>query len=90
MNEVKDHLNEMGLTLSETKTKITNISATPALFLGTNIKRAAEHSYARTSHNNYLKRNSKKIRMEAPIDRIKKKLEEAGFIQSGTPVPKTV
>ena len=90
LNEVKNCLNDMGLTLSDTKTKITNINSSNALFLGTNIKRASEYSFTRTRHNNILKRNAKNIRMEAPIDRILKKLEDAGFIRSNVPHPKTV
>lgn len=90
LNEVKNCLSDMGLTLSDTKTKITNINSSHALFLGTNIKRASEYSFTRTSHNNILKRNAKNIRMEAPISRILKKLEDAGFIKSNIPHPKTV
>lgn len=90
LNQVRNYLMEMGLTLSESKTRITNINSSCALFLGTNIKRSREYSFARTIHNNILKRNSKKIRMEAPIDRIIKKLIEANFIKDGKPVPKTV
>ena len=90
LNEVKNCLNDMGLTLSTAKTKVTNINISRALFLGTNIKRAAEYSFTRTSHKNILKRNYKKIRMEAPIERIMEKLEDAGFIKNGAPNPKTV
>jgi hypothetical protein len=90
LNEVKNCLNDMGLTLSDTKTKITNINSSRALFLGTNIKRASEYSFARTSHNGILKRNAKHIRMEAPIERIMNKLKDAGFVKSNVPHPKTV
>jgi len=80
----------MGLTLSETKTKITNLNTDKVLFLGTIIKRANEYSYSRSSHNNILKRNSKKIRMEAPIDRIVKKLHDADFMKNSKSCPKFV
>ena len=80
----------MGLTLSESKTKITNLNESQAMFLGTSIKRAREYSYARPSHNLMLRRNSKKLRLEAPITRIQKKLKDAGFIKFGKPYPKFV
>lgn len=84
------HLKDMELTLSESKTKLTNINLSSALFLGTNIKRASKYSFARTSHNNLLRRNSKKLRLEAPISRILEKLKEADFIKSGKSNPKAV
>lgn len=80
----------MGLTLSEAKTKVTNINSSSALFLGTYIKRATEHSFTRMSHNSILRRNSRKIRLEAPMSRILNKLENAGFISSGLSIPKMV
>lgn len=88
--EVKDFLTSIGLTLSEKKTKITNLNNSDALFLGTNIKRASEYSYARTSHNSILKRNSKKLRMEAPIKRILEKLKNADFMKGNVAQPKVV
>lgn len=90
LDKVRNHLSEMGLTLSDKKTKITNLNTSRALFLGTIIKRATEFSYSRTSHNQYLRRNSKKLRLEAPIDRILEKLSDADFIRSGKPSPKLV
>jgi hypothetical protein len=88
--QVKNCLTEMGLTLSESKTKITNLNNSKALFLGTIIKRAREYSYARTSHNNVLKRNSKKLRLEAPIQRILNKLHNADFMRNNESCPKMV
>ena len=80
----------MGLTLSELKTKITNLNDSRAMFLGTSIKRAREYSYSRPSHNLMLRRNSKKLRLEAPITRIQKKLKDAGFIKFGKSYPKFI
>lgn len=90
MVEIKNFLSFIGLTLSERKTKITNLNNSDALFLGTSIKRGNEHSYARTSHNNILKRNSKKLRMEAPIKRILDKLKNADFMKGNETQPKIV
>ena len=78
------------LVLSPSKTKITNINSEKATFLGTDIIRAKEYTYARTYHNNYLKRNSKKLRLLAPIKRIEKKLSEASFMREGDSHPKFV
>lgn len=88
--KVKDYLEEIGLTLSETKTKITNLNTDAALFLGTTIRRAQEYSYTRPSHNNMLRRNSRKIRMEAPIPRILNKLHNADFMRNNESCPKLV
>jgi hypothetical protein len=72
LDKVRIHLNELGFTLSENKTKITNLNTSRALFLGSYIKRATEYSFSRASHSQFLKRNSKKLRLEAPIDHILK------------------
>lgn len=80
----------MGLKLSDSKTRITNINNAEALFLGSIIKRAREYSYARTSHNSVLKRNSRKLRLEAPIQRILKKLHDADFMKKNEACPKLV
>lgn len=90
LNKVKKQLSVMGLTLSENKTKITNLNTENVLFLGTNIKRAREFSFSKPTHNNILRRNSKKIRMEAPIDRIVKKLHNADFMKNNESSPKFV
>jgi len=88
--EVRTFLESIGLKLSDTKTKITNINTDEALFLGTLVKRAREYSYSRPSHNNMLRRNSKKLRLEAPISRILKKLREADFMNGEKARPKLV
>jgi len=90
LGKVKSHLESMGLTLSEKKTKVTNLNLSSALFLGVLIKRASQHSFTRASHNSILKRNSKKLRFEAPIPRIIEKLKNADFMREGRPSPKFV
>lgn len=47
MLKVKEFLLKVGLTLSETKTKITNLNTSRALFLGTEILRAREVTFHR-------------------------------------------
>jgi len=83
-------LKDMGLELSPSKTKITNINHEKATFLGTDIIRAKEYTYTRTTHNNHLKRNSKKLRFLAPMNRIEKRLTEVGFMKEGNSYPKFV
>lgn len=87
---MKIFLESIDLKLSESKTKITDISVKYASFLGTNIKRASEHSFTRPSDTRHLKRNSRKLRLEAPMDRIFKKLREANFLKGNIPMPKFV
>lgn len=90
LEKVRIVLASMGLTLSETKTKITNINKSNVLFLGTRIKRANEYSFSRPSHNRILRRNSKKLRLEAPIPRIISKLHNADFMRNNESNPKFV
>jgi hypothetical protein len=88
--KVGNMLAGIGLELSPKKTKITNINSEKATFLGTDIIRAKEYTYARPSNNHHLKRNSRKLRFLAPIDRIEKRLKEAGFMKKGNSHPKFV
>jgi hypothetical protein len=88
--KVKEFISSIGLTLSESKTKITNLNISEALFLGTIIKRARRFSFSRPSHNHVLRINSKKLRLEAPIKRIIKKLHEADFMKNNDSCPKFV
>jgi hypothetical protein len=88
--KVKECLSLMDLTLSDTKTKITNLNSSEAVFLGTIIKRARKYSYSRPSHNLILRRNSRKLRLEAPITRIIKKLHHANFMKNNKSSPKFV
>jgi hypothetical protein len=74
---------ELKLTLSESKTSITNPRSGKALFLGTNIC-ISEHKYYTRRPKGVKARTASQIRMIAPMDRIYKKLTSAGFIQVGT------
>jgi hypothetical protein len=90
LNKVKILLESLGLNLSETKTKITNLNSSSALFLGTTIKRAQEYSFSKIGSSRFLRRNSKKVRLEAPITRILKKLHNAEFMSDNKAHPKFV
>jgi DNA-directed RNA polymerase subunit M/transcription elongation factor TFIIS len=79
-NFLKDRLK---LTLSETKTSITNPRTGSALFLGTKI-RISEHTYYSRKAHGVKTRSASQIRMLAPMDRIFKKLTTAGFMKAGS------
>ena len=87
LKEIKDFLNEkLDLKLSESKTLITNANDGKALFLGTKIFRSQHQAFSRNS--GFVRRIGREIRLEAPLDRIIKKLTEAKFIHNGIPNPR--
>jgi group II intron reverse transcriptase/maturase len=87
LSQIKSFLQEdLKLTLSDSKTLITNANDGKALFLGTHIFRSRHQVY--TQYGNIKKRAGREIRLEAPLKRIIKKLEEAGFIKNNLPVPR--
>lgn len=88
--QVKEILTGIGLTLNETKTKITNINKSKALFLGTNITRAKHRKFTRIKLKSALKRNPLRLRFEAPMKRIKSKLTDAGFLKNGKSYPRFI
>lgn len=89
LEKVKVYLSsELKLTLSLEKTVITNASYEAALFLGTRLKRASHTSHHRSR--GPIRRNSREIRLEAPKDRIQRKLHEAGFLKGGKPNPRFI
>lgn len=83
-------LEKIGLKLSYKKTKITNINEDKALFLGTLITRGRHTKYVKLKKTQGSKRNPRRLRLEAPIARIQRKLTEAGFKSEGKPHPKFV
>jgi hypothetical protein len=78
---------ELFLTLNSEKTLITNAKSDRAMFLGTSIGRAVHRTYS-LGRSGHIKRNALEIRLEAPLDRISRKLTEAGFLKNKIPVPK--
>lgn len=80
---------EMGLSLNVKKTLITHAGTNKALFLGTYIFKARART-TRTSSKGHTIRNSKEIRLEAPIKRIISKLTKANFIRNGRSWPKFI
>ena len=83
----------MGLTLSESKTKITNLNKSYAFFLGVKIFRARATTFVTnisSKGSSFIKRNSRKLRFEAPLNKILKKLEAVGFVKGKTSIPRFV
>lgn len=83
-------LKEMGLKLNEDKTRITNINEDKILFLGTHIRRAKRRTYSKVKKTSAIKRNPLRLRLEAPLERVDKKLQEAQFLREDKPHPKFV
>jgi len=81
--------NNLKLTLSENKTLITNARHGRANFLGTRIH-CGRHLSLNYSFGTFARRNNREIRLEVPLDRIHKKLNDVGFLKDRTPVPKFI
>jgi len=81
---LKDNLK---LTLNENKTIITNARQGSAYFLGTRINKAR---LLNLKYSTCTRRINREIRLEVPLDRIQKKLNELGLLKDRTPVPKFI
>jgi nicotine oxidoreductase len=80
---------QMGLDLNIEKTLITHAGTGKALFLGTYIFKARVLKLHRSDKNRIV-RNSREIRLEAPIQRIVSKLTKANYIRNGVSWPKFI
>jgi group II intron reverse transcriptase/maturase len=89
-NKIEDFLKSIGLTLSESKTKITNISKSEVIFLGTKIYRAKHTKFVRIARTSSIKRNPRRLRLDAPINKILSKLHNADFMRNSKSHPKFV
>lgn len=78
---------ELGLTVSEEKTKITNTYKDKVLFLGTNIRHALKYGYYKTKEG-ITKRALRQLLLTAPMKRIRKKFTEAGYLANNRPKSK--
>nr|UYR50718.1 hypothetical protein [Morchella crassipes] len=88
LNKISLFCASIGLTVSESKTKITAINTDPTLFLGTSISRSNHRSHSKMGTMRRLRRNNLGLRFEAPLDRINKKLSQAKFMVNGKSAPK--
>jgi group II intron reverse transcriptase/maturase len=85
---VSDFCTSIGLTVTQQKTKITNLSTSRALFLGVEISRSNKIKFSKVKSSSSTKRLGFKLRMTAPIARIIKKLTDTGFIVKNEPAPR--
>ena len=90
LNSVKTYLSSVGLNLSDSKTKITNLNYAKVLFLGTYISRAREHSFARMNKVGILKKNARQLKLTAPLNRVVSQLHLANFMKNNVSYPKFV
>jgi len=83
-------MNQLKLSLSEDKTKITNINKQSAIFLGIRIKSTDRKYYeskvstaTKKDGGKYTKRAPHgKVKIYLPLDKIVRKLEEKGFVKN--------
>lgn len=90
LNDVRDFLKKrLELDLSLVKTKITDPTKEPALFLGTGIL-ISNHIYSTKGKHGQHIRVASQIRLLAPMLRIYKKLSAAGLmnVKSGRGIPR--
>jgi hypothetical protein len=79
LRTIKEYLKEhLKLDLSEEKTLVTRPQQDKALFLGTHIS-ISNHVYFNKGTHGQRKKSISQLVMTAPLDRIYKKLESAGF-----------
>lgn len=90
LSSIKTYLSSIGLTLSDSKTKVTNLNTSKVLFLGTEITRARLHSIVRINRLGILKRNSRQLRLTAPLRRIVSQLHMANFMKDNISHPKFI
>lgn len=88
LDKIKKFTSSIQLNLSDAKTKITSLNNDSILFLGTNIARAQYARFSRLGSMRRMKRNKLGLRFEAPLNRIRKKLEQASFMSAGKSAPK--
>ena len=79
LEKVTIFLKDLGLTVLPTKTRITNTYKENALFLGTNISHSRATTYS-LHRKGTLQRKTGFLALNAPLDRIYKKLREAGLM----------
>nr|QKQ12916.1 Cox3 [Sparassis crispa] len=88
LQEITEFCSSIGLTVSENKTKITNLNSDKALFLGTELSRSNTRKYTREIYSSSTKRLPLGLRLSAPLPRIIKKLTDTGFIKQEKSSPK--
>jgi group II intron reverse transcriptase/maturase len=89
LSKVTAFCNEIGLDVSDTKTRITNLLTEKVLFLGVNIFRSKQVKMAaKSNYSSSKQRQNQQLRLTVPIDRIRKKLSIANFYKDGKATPR--
>jgi hypothetical protein len=88
LNKIISFCKSIGLTVSEEKTKITNLGKEKAYFLGVELSRSRTMKFTKVGSSSFTKRLGLRIRMTAPLLKIMKKLTLTGFIVKGVPSPR--
>lgn len=88
-SQIGEFCKNIGLKLSDDKTKITNISKEKVLFLGTHIFRSRSWTHARM-RGGADRRQALGLIFEAPLVRVTQKLASNGFLKKGKIVPKFI
>jgi len=89
LRQVTEFCLSIGLTVSPTKTNITNSYKNKILFLGTYIKHAVHRTYS-THIRGYLQRNRLALLLTVPVRLIKRKLSEIGVTKNNRGISKTM
>jgi len=85
--EVTDLCGSIGLKVSETKTKITNLIEGKVQFLGVQLSRA-KHVKTAAKSSSHKQRQNRQLRFTVSLDRLRKKLSSAGFYKNGKATPR--
>lgn len=89
LNKIDGFGKTLKLNLNLTKTRITNLHTDSAFFLGTTIKFTRHVGFSHTQQSSLKQRKiGPRIMLTAPIQNIRKRLTEAGFIKNNNPHPK--
>ena len=89
LSEITRFCNEIGLTVNKDKTKITNLNKDRAFFLGTNIFRSRVTKKGPNKQlDSSTQRYNRQLRLTAPLDNIRNKLRQAGFLLGKKPTPR--
>lgn len=88
---IKVFLTDKGLTLSEEKTKISNMGTDKIKFLGFQMSRQSHvKHFVSPSKKHVIQRMPLRMRIEAPLDDIRRKLYALGILKNGRPYPRNV
>lgn len=88
LDKVTAFCESIGLTISPTKTKITNLNKDRAKFLGVYITRSVHTKYSKFK--NIIRRGGLQLRFEVSIPEIMNKLKESSFMKNGKSHPKFI